>query len=502
MPIKYFCIALFVLILAMAGCSAGPTPTSAPPPTDPPPPKEPAPSPLTLTPPPNQEGLLISELLPGVHAVNNNLEFIELYNPGSQAIDLAGWSLWYQLADGRDEELIHAWEGRSDIPSQGHYLLVHAGQDVGNIGDVEYTTSLFEKKGGLALRDADGDITDTLVWGEGPANYLTGAPAPPPEGGASLERLPGGDEGNGYSSRDDAVDFVANPTPNPQNSGDPVTPLAEGQIAIRLEVPHGVEPGSEVAYTVEIKNLSGDSLSELRALIPIPAEFKVIALPQGATLSAGWVEWRVTDLAGGATKSETILLQSPRTYLSTLIRGYYVESVNGEDRAYGPLQPLAVEGGAIPIATARGLEGKRVTVTGVATMYSGGFFAGTTGTKFYLEDESGGIQVYCPGGKNLVTVDVGDSVRVTGEIEVYRDSVEIVPATYPGDVEILNGRAPTRPRPSGSSQPGREPARSLDRCRRHGHAHRRIQLQLRSGSDGRGGQQAAGLCRKGCRAHR
>ena len=441
MPKKVPSIALFVLILALAGCSAGPTPTSAPPPTEPPPPTDPAPSPPTLTPSPMPEGLLISELLPGVHGVNNNLEFIELYNAGLQAIDLAGWSLWYQLADGKDEELIHAWKERSDIPAHGHYLLVRAGQDVGNIGDVEYTTSLFENKGGLALRDADGKTVDTLVWGKGPANYLTGAPAAPPEGGASLERLPGGDEGNGTSSGDDAVDFVANPNPNPQNSGDSITPLVEGRLAIRLEAPHSVEPGSEVAYTVEIQNQTGRSLAQVRARIPIPAQFEVISLPDGATQSDGWVEWLVNDLADGATESESILLQSPWTYLSTPIQGYYVESSEGEHRAYGPLRPLAVEGGAIPIAVARTLEGKRVTVEGIATMYTDGFYAGTTGTKFYLEDETGGIQAYCPGGKDLVTVDVGDRVRVTGEIEVYRDSMEIVPATYPDDVEILEAGA-------------------------------------------------------------
>jgi predicted extracellular nuclease len=92
---------------------------------------------------------------------------------------------------------------------------------------------------------------------------------------------------------------------------------------------------------------------------------------------------------------------------------------------------LAVEGGAIPIAVARTLEGKRVTVEGIATMYTDGFYAGTTGTKFYLEDETGGIQAYCPGGKDLVTVDVGDRVRVTGEIEVYRDSKPVQKSPSP-----------------------------------------------------------------------
>jgi predicted extracellular nuclease len=63
-----------------------------------------------------------------------------------------------------------------------------------------------------------------------------------------------------------------------------------------------------------------------------------------------------------------------------------------------------------------------------------------------MEDDTGGIQVYCPGGKGLVNVEVGDRVRVTGEIQVYRDSTEIVPSTYPDDVGVLD--ASDVPQPS------------------------------------------------------
>ena len=160
-------------------------------------------------------------------------------------------------------------------------------------------------------------------------------------------------------------------------------------------------------------------------------------MPAGASQSEGWVEWAIPELAAGATQTGEITLQSPWTYLRTLVSGYYVQAGDWVDRAYGPIRPLAVEGGAIPIGTARALTGETVTVEGVATMYTGGFYAGSTGTKFYMEDDSGGIQVYCPGGADLVSVNVGDRVRVTGLIEVYRDSVEIIPAVYPDDVEVV-----------------------------------------------------------------
>jgi predicted extracellular nuclease len=391
--------------------------------------------------------------------VDNNREFIELYNAGSQAVDLSGWSLWYRLDDNKEEALVYAWTDRSDVPAHGHYLLVRTGQDVGNVGDVEYEIALFEKRGGLALRNPDGEMVDTLVWGEGPADYVTGTPAGPPENGASLERLPGGEAGNAFSSGDNAADFFPSPNPNPQNSGDALTPMPSERLAIRLDGPRSVEPGSEAAYTVEIQNVTRGAVHDVRAVLPLPPEFELLSAPaggreiegappsSGAPSSQGGLEWIIPELADGASQSGTFVVQAPWTYLSTLIRGYYVESSDWDARAYGPLLPLAVEGGSIPIATARTLKGKTVTVEGIANMYTGGYYAGTTGTKFYLEDETGGIQAYCPDGQGAVEVEVGDRVRVTGLIDVYRDSIEIIPTTYTDDVEVLE-RGAAEPAPA------------------------------------------------------
>jgi len=450
-------IGLLVIILVLAGCGAG-SPTEEPPTLVP----SPVPS---AEPPVVAGGLRISEVLPGIHGVDNNREFIELYNAGTEAVDLNGWSLWYRLDDKKEEALVYAWADRSDVPAHGHYLLVRTGQDVGNVGDAEYEIALFEKRGGLALRNPNGETVDALVWGEGPADYLAGTPADPPESGASLERLPGGGEGNAFSSGDNAADFFPSPNPNPQNSGDAVAPQPSERLSIRLDAPRSVEPGSQVDYTVEIENLTGETVHDVRAVLPLPPGFEILSAPEGGSESegapategvpsiegassiAGELEWIIPELADGATQSGTFVVQAPWTYLSTLIRGYYVESTDWDARAYGPLLPLAVEGGSIPIATARTLTGQTVTVEGIANMYTGGYFAGTTGTKFYLEDETGGIQAYCPGGQGAVEVEVGDRVRVTGLIEVYRDSIEIIPATYPDDVEVME-RGAAAPEPA------------------------------------------------------
>ena len=434
--------------LVLAGCGTSATPTSPPPaaetaqPSDPSPTAEPTPIAASAS-----EGILISEVLPGIHGVDNNFEFVELYNAGPDAVDLNGWSLWYRLADNKEETLLYAWQDRADIPGLGHYLLVRAGSDVGNIADAQYSGSLFEMKGGLALRGPDGATVDTLVWGDGPTDYLAGMPADVPADGDSLERLPGGDQGSRQTTGDNAADFVINPQPSPQNSGDLPTPLPAERLVIRASAPDTVEPGSDVEYAVEIENLTGNTQTGLRVSLPIPESFEVMSAPEGATQTDGRVEWTVAELPAGEVQTATLRMQSPWTYMTDLVSGYYVDSSTVEYRAYGPLLPIAVEGGAIPIGTARTLIGETVTVEGTATMFSDGFYAGTTGTKFYMEDDSGGIQAYCPGGMGLVSVQVGDRVQVTGEIQVYRDSMEIVPSTYPDDVTVLESGDPA-PQPA------------------------------------------------------
>ena len=449
---KHVLVTLLILVTAVAGCTPTATPTATPPPTAIPEPTVPPSPTLEPTPEPTQTvaktGIVISEVLTGIFGLNNNLEFIELYNVGTEAADLDGWSLWYRLNDKKKEVPVYAWHGRADIPGHGHYLLTRAGQDVGNTGDVEYSVSLFEKRGGLALRDHDGQTVDTLVWGEGPTSYLSGSPVPVPEAGASLERLPGGDAGNGIDTGNNAADFTANPKPNPQNSGDPITPLPKQRLIIHLDAPSSVEPGSEIAYTVSVQNATGRVAQNVHVSVPVSDGFEVISIPAGGSQADGRVEWTIPELAAGASAKDVLTLRSPWTYLTTLIQGYYAETSEPGSRVYGPLTSLAVEGGAIPIKTARTLKGKTVTIEGSATMYTGGFYAGSSGTKFYLEDDTGGIQVYCPGGMDVVKVKIGDRVRVTGGIEVYRDSLEIVPATYPDDVTIIEqGGNELKPQP-------------------------------------------------------
>lgn len=410
-------VAFCFVLMAAAGTACRQNPPDAPTPTVPA-----AVETTTLA----ESGVLISELLLGVVG-GNNTEFIELYNAGSAPVDLDGWSLWYRFEDSAHEERLIAWGRTTEIPAHGHFLLARAGQEVGALPDATFDVPLVQK-GGLQLRDAQGQIADALGWGDAPAAYASGAPASQPPNGASLERLPGGDAGNGDNHSDNQRDFVANASPQPQNSGSDPTPASSLPLLVSLSAPASVIPGEPVTITVLTTNSGSAALSDVQVFLPVPPGFAVLDMP-----ADGQITWTYASLDANESVTSEVTLQSPYTYTDVRFRGYYA-AVNGQ-RRYGPLAQLTVGGGAVPVAVARQLVGQDVIVEGVATMYTGGFFAGTTGTKFYLQDDSGGIQVYVPGGMGAVTVRIGDRVRVRGGIEVYRNSLELVPAV--ADIEIL-----------------------------------------------------------------
>lgn len=397
---------------------------------------------LSPTPAPASDtdaGLVISEVLLGLPGSNQE-EFIELYNAGHDPVDLAGYTLVYRLKDDKDENVVFAWTEHAEIPGLGHWLLVREGCDFGLTADGRFDQTLSEKKGGLILRDADGGDVDLLGWGEeSPTGYFVGSPAAALSDGSSLERLPGGAAGNATVSGDNAADFVA-AVPNPQNSGSDQTPLPDERLAIHLTMPETVPPLTEFDMTVMVENLTGQDVADVVISVPVLAEYEMVALPDGAAGADHRYQYTVPHLATDETHELSFTLRAPLSYIDTVVAGYYAEAA-GFLRAYGSPLLLSVAGGTVPVDVARESVGNTVTVEGVATMYTDGFYAGGTGTKFYMEDETGGIQVYIPGGKGAVRVNIGDEVRVTGEIELYRDSIELVPANVPADIEITHAGA-------------------------------------------------------------
>lgn len=423
---KAFLSLLFTAILALSLSACAPT-------------SEPTPSlPPTPTEAPVIGHLVFSEVLAGIDG-NNPYDFIELYNPTATAVNLKGYAIWYALNEGDEATLLLVWDHDALIPPQGHYLLGQEGQDFGLIADKTFNQSLLPQRGGLVLRNLEREIVDSLGWGDAPLLAVEGQAALAMENGVSLERGPGSMQGNGQDQDSNAQDFFLNQTPSPQNSGSPITPAPAGSLEYTVTAPATASTGEEFQYTLQVRNQTGQELQTITAFITLPGSLTIQQTGAGTTQDGQSITWMIDSLGLSEEATTTITVTAPWTYTNVTTHSYYVQAENWPLPSFGGPLRTSIEGGSIPIITARTLVNQEVVIEGIATMYTGGFYAGS-GAKFYLSDETAGAQVYVAGAGTTLQVRIGDRVRVRGIVTVYRDSIEIVPSGI-GAVEILESDA-------------------------------------------------------------
>lgn len=194
------------------------------------------------------QNIVISEVYGGggnTSAVYKN-DFIELYNPTSSSISLAGWSVQYASSSGTTWA-VTALTG--SIAAKGYYLIQEAsGGSVGAalplsdaaVGSINLSAS----NGKVALVNSITALSGSCpsgyvdLLGYGTANCFEGAVASAASNIISLERKAnststtttmgsgGVDEflGNGQDSNNNASDFVTR-SPQPQNSSSAIEPL-------------------------------------------------------------------------------------------------------------------------------------------------------------------------------------------------------------------------------------------------------------------------------------
>ena len=162
-------------------------------------------SPTVATYPP--QSVIVSEVAWAGTAASSSDEWIELRNPGSAAIDLAGWT----LTDGGD---IHI--ALIGTIGPGGYFLLERTSD-GTISDIAadqiYTGSLSNGGEILRLSDPSGDLIDTANNNGGP--WPAGSSAPVP---LSMERISDGVESDAsWCSNDGLHRNGADASGNPIN---------------------------------------------------------------------------------------------------------------------------------------------------------------------------------------------------------------------------------------------------------------------------------------------
>ncbi len=156
----------------------------------------------------------VNELMTGVTGAASN-EFVEIANTGTAAADLSGWKLVYRSAAGTSDVVLATVADGTTLPAGGHFLFGGAGYAGGPAADQSFSASIAATGGGVGIRDAAGNLVDSVGWGTATNAFVEGtvAAAPPATEapGTSTGRVPDGDDTN-----DNAADFTLDNSPTPK----------------------------------------------------------------------------------------------------------------------------------------------------------------------------------------------------------------------------------------------------------------------------------------------
>lgn len=351
-------------------------------------------------------------------------EFVELYNPGTTPIDVAGWKLQYKSSTGT------VWSDKVTIGAgavlQPKKFMLLGGLAMTPAPDFVSGTALGLGNSGGQVRIIDASTNQIDLVGWIAANSAEGAaPAPSHAAGGSLERkanaastattmAPSGIDnllGNGYDSNNNLADFVVHDllaNTSPQNSSSAQEPVV-GNVAPLIGTvsysPNPLLPGSLVVFTANITDTDGVVASANLLYGTTPG-----SLTSSATLFATTPGvFTTTDIITAPAACQTLYYKVQAT------DDFGDSSQSGEMSA--PVQCLVtiaqIQGGAASSPYA----GMTVTTEGQVTYLH-------NSSSMFIQDGNGawnGVQIF---GSHPGVLE-GDLIRVTGSVLEFSGFTEI-----------------------------------------------------------------------------
>lgn len=376
-------------------------------------------------------------------------DFVELFNRGTTTVSLSGWSIQYGSA-------ANNFSLKTDLPATslapGQYFLIQqSGGTVGTAlptpdatgsiamsgtsGKVALTNSTTQLTCGAAATPCTGAAADTIVdlVGYGTSTASEGAATPALSATTAAIRKTGG-----CTETDDNNNDFSVTTPTPRNTGttpapcggsgnSPITPTCGGTLTTQV--------GSAATRDVTATDADGTTVSaSVTNVTPTPAAGSIAitssapAAGPGGTLQATLT---VDASVPAGSYSATITFANddatPQTATCTI-------TIQVNDPAV--TCPAGVTLTAIPAIQGSGaaspIENSTVTLQGIVT---GDFQGSALLGGFYLQDPTGdgavstsdGIFVFVPdaNSQSSVDVNVGDLVRVTGQVKEFNTLTEI-----------------------------------------------------------------------------
>lgn len=397
-------------------------------------------------------------------------DFIELYNPTASAISLNGWSVQYSSATGTSSWLVTNLTGT--IAPHGFFLVQEAqgtgGTQALPTPDVTGTLALSSTAGKVALVNSTtalsgavssgSSIVDMVGFGTTANAYEGSGPAPAPSNTNSIERKAnsgststtmgagGADElaGNGYDSNNNSADFVTRSAPQPQNSLSPIEPFLSptgSGIGTAQISPATVSAGQSSDFTINITGDAADTIANI--VIVVPSVFKWSMNSSGVSLAGNsltsanvGVDQDTISITGAAiTSSDSgqIVIRSVIAPDSAVVGNFIVKTAVDTGLPSPIISQLLVtvtkmvriidlhinDSQGVPVAPYQ--IGAVVTVSGIVTAD----FSTLPQTNIFIQDATAGVNIFSY--THPYNFQIGDSTTITGTIQQFRGTVEIVP---------------------------------------------------------------------------
>ena len=168
---------------------------------------------FTCTPTTSDGTVRVNEFSTGTTASATD-EFVELVNAGTAPLDVGGYRLVYRSGSGTSDVLLATVPAGTTLSPGAFYLFGGSGYAGTKPVDQSFSAALAATAGGVGIRDAAGELADSIGYGPATNAFVEGhpAPAPPatPSPGSSDVRLP-----DGHDTDDNAADFSVSQTATP-----------------------------------------------------------------------------------------------------------------------------------------------------------------------------------------------------------------------------------------------------------------------------------------------
>lgn len=280
----------------------------------------------TYTPLP-PENLVISEFRTrGTNGEDD--EFIEIFNPSPDSVQLGGWQVWRSSGCGMATSQLFSFPENVWLPPGHHFLAASVDASISISPDLVYLSDLYDT-GGFALINRSGKIIDQVGMCT-TTKYHEGTPLEPlvENLDQSFERKLGGTEASCYDTGDNTRDFSRRAPGLPQNLDSP--PVFCPGILTSTPVFTPTYPGNATHIVISEFRTRGfngpsDELIELYN-------------PTGSILTVGG--WTIKKSSGcGSTISSLVTITTGMFLLPGqhyLLLSSITSSLSGADQVFSP----------------------------------------------------------------------------------------------------------------------------------------------------------------------